>query len=185
VSTDVTARHGIATARIAGETVEFLAERALHWPRAKTLFVADVHLGKAAAFREGGVPMPRGATAGDLARLAALVQRTRATRLVVLGDLLHSAAGRVAALDAAFRRWRDAHPALEVTLVRGNHDSRAGDPPPAWDVDVVAEPHPLAPFLLCHEPQAPRTGYALCGHLHPGVRIAGNAPTNRRDCHAS
>ncbi len=180
MSTDVTARDSIATARIAGETVELLAERALHWPRANTLFVADVHLGKAAAFRAGGVPMPRGATAGDLARLAALVQRTRATRLVVLGDLLHAASGCVAALDAAFRRWRDAHPALEVVLVRGNHDARAGDPPRAWDVDVVAEPHPLAPFLLCHVPQAPRTGYALCGHLHPGVRIAGNTYESAR-----
>ena len=44
-----------------------LAERALYWPRAATLFVADVHLGKAAAFRAGGVPLPRGATAADLA----------------------------------------------------------------------------------------------------------------------
>ena len=51
----------------------------------------------------------------------------------------------------------------------------AGDPPPAWGIEVVAEPHPLAPFLLCHEPRAPRTGHALCGHVHPGVRISGNA----------
>jgi hypothetical protein len=33
--------------RIAGEPVELLAERAVHWPGARTLFVADVHLGKA------------------------------------------------------------------------------------------------------------------------------------------
>jgi len=168
-------REGVAIATLAGETVELHAERAMHWPCAKVLFVADVHLGKAAAFRAGGVAIPRGATASDLARLTALIERTQATRLVILGDFLHAAAGRVAALDTAFLRWRDMHAALAITLVRGNHDANAGDPPAPWDITVVAEPHPLAPFVLCHEPASPRTGYALCGHVHPGVRVAGGA----------
>jgi DNA ligase-associated metallophosphoesterase len=169
------ARDGVAMARIAGEDVELLAERAMHWPRAATLFVADVHLGKAAAFRAGGVAIPRGSTANDLARLAALIARTRCAHLVILGDFLHAAAGRVAALDAAFLAWRDAHPGLAITLVRGNHDAKAGDPPSSWRVTVVADPHPLAPFVLCHEPASPKTGFALCGHVHPGVRIAAGA----------
>lgn len=175
VATAADARADALAVRLAGEPVELLSERALHWPRARTLFVADVHLGKAAAFRAGGVPVPRGATASDLERLARLIARTRVEKLVVLGDLLHVAAGRVAALDAAFLRWRDAHSRLTVTLVRGNHDAQAGDPPSAWGVDVVAEPHALAPFILCHEPTTPRTGHALCGHVHPGVRIAGSS----------
>ncbi len=156
---------------IAGEQVELHAERALFWNRERMLFVADVHLGKAASFRAGGVALPRGTTAADLARLTALVARTGAQRLVVLGDLLHAAAGRVAALDAAFLRWRNAHPSLELMLVRGNHDEKSGDPPPAWRIRVVDAPHVLAPFLACHEPAVPRTGYALCGHVHPGVRV--------------
>jgi uncharacterized protein len=159
-------------ATLAGERVVLYAQRALHWPRERTLFVADVHLGKAAAFRAGGVPVPRGATSGDLARLSALVARTEATRLVVLGDFLHAAAGRVAALDAVFVAWRDAHRSLELTLVRGNHDARAGDPSPSWNVRVVDAPHDAAPFLCCHEPHDPPAGYALCGHVHPGVRLA-------------
>ncbi len=168
------------TAVLAGERVALLPERALHWPSGGMLFVADVHLGKAAAFRAGGVPLPRGATANDLARLAALVARTGATRLVILGDFLHAAAGRVAALDASFLRWRAAHADVAVTVVRGNHDTNAGDPPAAWDVTVVADPHPLAPFVLCHNPVQPRTGYALCGHVHPGVRLAGAAGDSAR-----
>lgn len=168
-------RDGVANATVAGEDVELLAERALFWPRASTLLVADVHLGKAAAFRAGGVAIPRGTTANDLARFTALVLRTRCEHLVILGDFLHAAAGRVAALDAAFIAWRDAHPALAITLVRGNHDMKAGDPPAAWRVSVVSDPHPLAPFLLCHEPTSPRTGFALCGHVHPGVRVEGRA----------
>ena len=175
VAHEVSVRADSALVTLAGETVELLAERALFWPRARTLFVADVHLGKAAAFRAGGVAIPRGATASDLARLDALIERTVASRLVVLGDFLHAAAGRVPALHAAFTRWRATHATLSITLVRGNHDERAGDPPPAWDIDVVPDPHPLAPFVLCHEPATPRTGHALCGHVHPGARIASGA----------
>jgi DNA ligase-associated metallophosphoesterase len=168
------AERGLATA-LAGEAVELHAERALFWRRERTLFVADVHLGKAAAFRAGGVALPRGTTSSDLARLASLVARTGAQRLVVLGDFIHAADARVDAIDSAFRGWRETHRSLHVTIVRGNHDLRAGDPPPDWNVQVVDAPHPLAPFLACHEPDVPRTGYALCGHVHPGVLLAGRA----------
>ena len=170
---DRDAARDVLSASCGGEAVELHAARALYWPRGRTLFVADVHLGKGAAYRAGGIPVPRGATATDLARLATLVTRTRAGTLCVLGDFLHAASGRVPALDSAFRAWRDAHAGLSVRIVRGNHDARAGDPPPAWGVDVFDEPHALPPFLACHVPQAPRTGYALCGHVHPGVRLAG------------
>lgn len=168
---------------LGGEPVELHAARALYWPREKSLFVADVHLGKGAAFRAGGIPLPRGATANDLARLASLVATTGATRLVVLGDFLHAASGRVDALDVAFRDWRARHAGLSLLLVRGNHDSHAGDPPPSWGMDIVDEPHPLPPFLGCHHPAAPRSGYALCGHVHPGVSVGGAAePSVRMPC---
>jgi DNA ligase-associated metallophosphoesterase len=170
-------RNATESVLLAGERVELFADRALYWPRARTLFVADVHLGKAAAFRAGGVPLPRGTTAGDLERLARLVAATRAQRLVVLGDFLHAAPGRTVALERAFAAWRERHAALAITLVRGNHDAKAGDPPAHWRIEVVAEPHPAAPFLLCHEPPADGGGrlfgYALAGHVHPGVHIAG------------
>jgi metallophosphoesterase superfamily enzyme len=66
--------------------------------------------------------------------------------------------------------------------VRGNHDDRAGDPPPDWGIDVVAEPHLLAPFIACHMPTTPPTGYALCGHVHPGVFLRGTADAERLPC---
>ena len=165
---------------IAGERVELFAERALHWPRMRMLFVADVHLGKAAAFRAGGLPLPRGNTAADLARLTRLIARTAVTRLVILGDFFHARAGRVSALDASFMAWRGQHAALEITLVRGNHDRHAGDPPAHWGITSVADPHAMPPFLGVHHPVAPPSGYALCGHLHPGVRIHGLAEQSAR-----
>ena len=162
------------------ERVTLLAERALYWPREHSLFVADVHLGKAAAFRAAGIPLPRGATATDLARLSRLIADTRAKRLIVLGDFLHARSGRVQALADTFRAWRDTHATLDVLLVRGNHDARAGDPPPEWDVSCVNEPHALPPFLACHRVESPQTGYALCGHVHPGVRVYGMGEQSAR-----
>jgi DNA ligase-associated metallophosphoesterase len=166
---------------LAGERIALLAERALHWARERTLFVADVHLGKAAAFRAGGIALPRGTTAADLARLSSLIERTKSTRLVVLGDLLHAAQGREA-LASTFAAWRARHPSLAIVLVRGNHDARAGDPPAAWRVDVVEAPHALAPFVACHEPPRAGAGYALCGHVHPGVCINGAHDAARLPC---
>jgi uncharacterized protein len=162
---------GVFSTVTGGERVDLHAERALYWPRMRTLFVADMHLGKAAAFRTGGVPVPRGSTAADLARLTRLLERSGAVRLVVLGDFLHAKAGRVAALAGAFIDWRGRHASMEVVLVRGNHDARAGDPPPDWNVRTVDAPHAMPPFLACHEPVSPGSGYALCGHVHPGVLL--------------
>jgi len=165
-----------------GERVVLHAARALEWPRARTLFVADVHLGKAAAFRAGGIPLPRGSTAGDLRRLDQLLATTNAARLVVLGDFLHARAGRVAALTQMFVAWRARHAGVEIVVVRGNHDTHSGDPPREWQVHCVDEPHPLPPFLACHHPQRPRSGYALCGHVHPAVRITSAGESARLPC---
>ena len=173
--------HGYDTT-LCGERVILHPERALYWPAGATLFVADVHLGKAASFRASGVPLPRGSTQADLARLGSLIVGTGARRLVVLGDFLHARAGRVTALDASFKAWRASQAAVDLVLVRGNHDDRAGDPPSDWGVDVVAEPHLLAPFIACHVPMTPPTGYALCGHLHPGVFLRGIADAERLPC---
>ena len=75
---------------LCGERVVLRVERALFWPAQATLFVADVHLGKAATFRAGGVPLPRGGTRrailpafGSFTGLA-IVKRAPGDRLVAL-----------------------------------------------------------------------------------------------------
>ena len=39
-----------------------------------------------------------------------------------------------------WRAWRAAHRSLDLVLVRGNHDDRAGDPPATLGIRVVDEP---------------------------------------------
>ena len=166
---------------LAGEPVRLLAERAIYWEREHALVVADLHWGKAATFRAAGIPLPPGATADDLARLDHALARTGARRLILLGDLFHAREGRRAeATLATVSTWRAAHPALDVLLVRGNHDRRAGDPPADLGVTVVDAPHHLAPFALLHEPAASPEGYTLAGHLHPGFVMSGPARQRER-----
>jgi DNA ligase-associated metallophosphoesterase len=170
-----------AEVRLAGETVLLLSERALFWPRAGTLVAADFHWGKGAAFRAAGIPVPVGATSDDLARLDAALLRTCARRLVVLGDLFHARAGRIATQTLAeLRRWRALRAELEIMLVRGNHDRHAGDPPDDLRINCLNAPAFVPPFVLRHEPAESPDGYTLAGHLHPGIVLAGPALQRER-----
>lgn len=160
---------------VAGEPAELWADKAMYLPRHETLLVADAHVGKAASYRRWGVPVPRGTTAGTLGRLSRLLDRTGARRVVFLGDLMHSERSDAPGTMEALARWRERHAGLGLTLVRGNHDARAGDPPPWLGVECVDEPLGLGGLALCHEPQDLPEAYVLCGHLHPCVRVAGRA----------
>jgi DNA ligase-associated metallophosphoesterase len=157
---------------VAGETLVLLPERAAWWPAMRTLFVADFHLGKAASFRRAGIPMPSGTTADNVDRLERCLAGRAAGRVVFLGDFLHSAEGRAERTLERFARWRAARAGLELVLVRGNHDDRAGDPPAEWGFSCVNPGAVLGPFALVHEPGPVRGRYALAGHIHPAVKLS-------------
>jgi DNA ligase-associated metallophosphoesterase len=157
----------------AGETLWLLPGRAVWWPARRTLFIADLHLGKAATFRQGGQPVPAGTTRGNLDRLGALLREHAAESLVVLGDFVHAPEALTASVLGSLAAWRAAFPTLHVTLVRGNHDRRAGDPPASLGLAVVDEPFSIGPLAACHHPQAVPGALALAGHVHPVVRLHG------------
>lgn len=157
---------------VAGEKLALLPERVAFWPARKTLFVADFHLGKAASFRKAGIPLPAGSTTDNVQRLDRAIERTHARAVVFLGDFLHSADGRAPRTFATFARWRESRGSVALTIVRGNHDRKAGDPPEAWGANCIEAGEALGPFVLNHEPGPSRGGYALSGHLHPAVRLS-------------
>lgn len=156
---------------LAGVSVTLWPERALHWPDGRMLFIADPHFGKAAAFRAVGIPAPESAR-DDLARLSALLSATEARHLVILGDFLHARTGVSGAILEALASWRAHHPSVEITLVRGNHDRKAGDPPDALRIHCVEPPWPTGPFQCRHEPvERDSRGHRLAGHRHPWVAL--------------
>jgi uncharacterized protein len=158
-----------------GQVLRLLPDKAAWIAAESTLLVADVHLGKAATFRRLGLPVPRGTTTESLDRLGDLVEQLGARRVVVLGDLLHSAHAHAASTLGAFGRWRDRHEQLDLVLVRGNHDDRAGDPPTALRIEVVSEPLLLGGLALAHHPRPVAGRSVLGGHLHPCLSLAGRA----------
>jgi DNA ligase-associated metallophosphoesterase len=157
----------------AGESVWLLPERALWWPAGRVLFVADLHLGKAATYRALGQPVPAGTTRENLARLGALLIHYQPRQLVFLGDLLHAAQARTPSVLQGLAAWRESFPALDCVLVRGNHDSRAGDPPASLGLRVVDEPFAMDPFAACHHPQRHDTLGVIAGHVHPALNLRG------------
>jgi DNA ligase-associated metallophosphoesterase len=173
---------GAHTIELAGESVLLLPEKALYWPRERTLVVADIHFGKAAAFRALGVPVPRGTTTQNLDGLDQLLAAYPATRIVFLGDFLHSRAAHARATLAAMVEWRARHPALSLVLVRGNHDLHAGDPAAVLGIEMVDEPFAAGPFAFCHHPDIAADGYVLAGHVHPVYRIMTRLEAVRLPC---
>lgn len=161
------------TVSIAGETLTLLPERAIYWGRADALLVADPHFGKAAAFRAGGIPVPRGTTSENLRRLDAAIERTGAGRIVFLGDFLHAREGRAPETLRVLNAWRASRAAMDMLLVRGNHDARAGDPPRELAIRCANSPVIEAPFVFAHHPTSSPDGYVLAGHIHPGVSLHG------------
>jgi DNA ligase-associated metallophosphoesterase len=176
-------RPGSASGAVAidcrGEQLQLLPEKALWWPAASVLLVADVHIGKAATFRALGQPVPAGTTAANLQRLEELVRRLGASRLVVLGDFLHAPQARQPSILAALADWRRRLPRLACTLVEGNHDRRAGLLPADLAIERVPDPLMLGPFELshgdCRAPSAPGGPFRLEGHLHPAYVLRGRA----------
>ena len=156
-----------------GGRLQLWPQKAAFDPDLGLLLVADAHIGKAVSFRRLGVPVPQGTTSEALDRLDALLRATGAGEIVFLGDLLHSARAHAAATLAAVARWRDRHPRLALTLVRGNHDLHAGDPPAALGVRVVDGPLRRGPWALSHHPEPSADGYVLAGHVHPCVALGG------------
>ncbi len=161
---------------LAGGTLTLLPPGGAWWAEESTLLVADLHLGKAAAFRRFGIPAPEASTAQTLGRLDALLDHTRAHRLVILGDLLHARLGLTRDVLDSLNDWRERRADLDILLVRGNHDRSTGDPPADLRIDAVDPGATLGPWELAHEPERVRgPAYALAGHVHPAVRLRDRA----------
>jgi DNA ligase-associated metallophosphoesterase len=168
-----------------GATLELLARKAAWWPAERTLLVADAHIGKAVSYRRLGVPVPEATTGGILDALDALLAAHDARRIVFLGDLLHSRHAHDRPTLEAFARWRELRAALELVLVRGNHDDHAGDPPPSWGVACVDPPYALpaaSALALCHHPEPIAGRYVLAGHHHPCISVGRGIDRLRLPC---
>lgn len=141
------------------------------------LVAADLHLGKSAAFRAHGLPVPEGDTARDLDRLSKLIAEHRPDQLVIAGDLFHAEAGSGEGVLDAFMAFLDGI-AIPFTLVSGNHDRKIRKMPPS----IAQAGHlDIGDLRIVHKPDDAAGGMAnLCGHIHPVLRIPDGRNTSLR-----
>ncbi|GJQ30763.1 MAG: DEAD/DEAH box helicase [Phycisphaerae bacterium] len=163
---DAHAPHADVT--LAGESLRLLPHRAAAWR--DTLLVADTHLGKSESFQSIGVPAPTTVLDETLDRLAEAARAAGASRLLVLGDLLHAPAGLTPGMIDRVAAWRREHP-LDLAIVPGNHDRRLHTLADAWRFTIAPDRLDDGPYTFVHDPSPIPERHVIGGHLHPCVRI--------------
>ncbi|MFK7849621.1 MAG: ligase-associated DNA damage response endonuclease PdeM [Akkermansiaceae bacterium] len=132
------------------------------------LIAADLHLGKSAAFRAHGLPIPEGDTKRDLNRLSDLVSKHRPDHLVIAGDLFHAESGQTKETVDALLAFID-EIQIPFILVKGNHDKKIRQLPEeikqVEDLDINS-------VRIVHKPEdAAGPMFHICGHVHPVIKI--------------
>ena len=162
-----------------GEQFTLLEGGGLFWKETRTLLVADLHLGKGAAFRNRGLAaIPPGSTRATLTKLSGMISNCDVAEVIVLGDLWHAADGCDDATLAQLADFMCSLGGVRVVLVEGNHDRRSGCPEVALGIERL-ESLTRGPFEMLHEPVGGRSHYVLAGHIHPAVRLVGTARTSQ------
>lgn len=149
-------------------------ERAIFWEKEKALILSDLHFGKTGHFRKAGIAVPQHIYKEDLQRLFHQVQYFKPSQLIVVGDLFHSNANKE--LDL-FSKWRKDHSAVQIHLIKGNHDILKDDWYEATGIETSKELI-IDNFSFVHDPEQAAscntsTHYCFSGHLHPGVVMKG------------
>lgn len=154
---------------IEGIKLRLLREKALIWDEKKLLILADLHLGKVTHFRKEGIPLPKQVEKDNYDRFSFLLLNNEVERVIILGDLFHSA------YNAEWQQFKDflkifSH--INFDLVLGNHDIMSMDQYTADNL-TVHDTLLLPPFYMTHEPQKKDNFINMCGHIHPSIIMIG------------
>lgn len=151
-----------------------LKEKAVWIPSLNSVFIADLHFGKASHFRKSGIPIPEPIHLEDLANLQLIIQNYQPQHVYFLGDLFHSDwNGQWEVLNQFLGTFSQ----VEFHLVLGNHDILDSKLYHQSAFTVYKSPIEIGDLILSHEPldEIPEEKINLCGHIHPGIRLVGKA----------
>ncbi|MFC3414609.1 ligase-associated DNA damage response endonuclease PdeM [Algoriphagus hitonicola] len=156
-----------------------LKEKGLWISALSSLFIADLHFGKAAHFRKSGIPIPEPIHSQDLEKLDFLIRKYQPSDIYFLGDLFHSDWNdQWGILMDFFQQFSVIH----FHLIQGNHDILPKSVYASSPIKVHQQPIHLGDFTLSHEPleEILPNQLNICGHIHPGVRLRGLARQSLR-----
>ena len=151
----------------AGETFLATPNGALYWPEQKAVLVADLHLEKASWFARLGQFLPPYDSHATLESLAAVVERTGATRLFCLGDSFHDRFGCERLSSASRELLTSLTDRLDWIWIVGNHDPGFAD----HCGGRLEEEVEVAGIVLRHEAVRDEPRPEFSGHYHPKLRV--------------
>lgn len=154
-------------------------QRAIFWIEHRMLIIADAHFSKEAHFRKHGIAIPAGIIDKDLGRIDTLIETFAPQQILFLGDMFHSEKND--ALNI-FVNWRNKHKKVLFTLVIGNHDILEKEWYRLAQITCVEEKLLLENILFTHDksPVVEPGILNFYGHIHPGIRLQGNAKQTLR-----
>lgn len=147
--------------------------KGIFWEEQRVLLISDIHIGKTAAFRSAGIPVPGGSTSEDLKNLSELISQTKPRELIILGDLIHSSIENRERTLNALKLWRVENESITVTLIKGNHDQATDLFFQRLRIEVNHDPREFGEFVFTHQPKDIPGKFIFSGHIHPAVRLAG------------
>jgi putative SbcD/Mre11-related phosphoesterase len=161
------------------------ARHAAWFPEPAILAVADLHLGYAWAHRHSGNLLPLGTPSEDLARLESLLADYPIRELVLLGDIVHTAApveplrDLLSALLAFETRFN-----LHIRWIAGNHDRHLPRLTNRWRLPIhLLSGHIAGGFHFIHGDTPPPTSdspFYVMGHEHPSVILRAGPATSAK-----
>ncbi len=152
--------------------------KSLFWAEQKILFFSDVHFGKATHFRKSGIPISEEIHHEDFSRIIFLINHYQPQRVIILGDLFHSAYNSSWKI---FKIFCETEITIKLELVMGNHDIM--DYKQYDFLQLHTGNLIIDPFILSHKPlnnKEINNYYNLCGHIHPSIKISGTAKQSFR-----
>ncbi|MFH1780285.1 MAG: metallophosphoesterase [Candidatus Micrarchaeota archaeon] len=141
-----------------------------------TLIVSDVHLGMELELQDKGFQV-KDYWRMEVKRLNALISRTKAKKIIVLGDFKHDYYGlknRESRLLTSFLRELS----VPLTIIKGNHDSGLQDLPGVTLIEPsgLVVTHAGDSYGLFHGHALPskevlESDFLLAGNIHPIIKL--------------
>lgn len=161
------------------------ARRAVWFPAARVLAVADLHLGYAWAHRLSGQLMPIPPTNDSLQRLLELQRDYDPAEIVFLGDIVHRAVALEALREELTALFNTLSARSQLTFLAGNHDRNLQQVVQRWLLPIQLVPsRQVGGNVLVHGDVAVPQEFQHCrvimGHEHPAISIGDGVTTSHK-----
>lgn len=168
----------------------WLLENALFLPGIRTLVISDLQLGHEQQLRELGSNVMYEQAMQMIGLLEALIDQTKAARLVINGDLKHEF-GRITAQERRdiLHLLENFKEKVDIVVVRGNHDTLTEILTKEVGVPI-SDAWSLSGFYAIHGHALPdesdkryqEAHTIIIGHVHPAVRLDDGVRNERYKC---